>query len=302
MSTTHGEISARLDEYLNYLAVEKGASLNTLDAYSRDIRQFLEHAAARGIASITAVKAEHATAFLGELREQGLSSTSMNRKLAALRGFFKYLLREARLEENPLARIRIGRSWMRLPGTLSREEMETLLDQPAVATPSGIRDRAILELLYATGIRVSELTTLTLNRINRQMGFLVTVGKGRKERIVPVGQSALDWLGRYIDQVRPLFLKKKTSNVLILNRSGEGFSRQGLWKLIKKYAKMAGLERKVHPHTFRHSFATHLLEGGADLRSVQVMLGHADIATTQIYTHVTRERLKEIHQKYHPRG
>jgi integrase/recombinase XerD len=191
---------------------------------------------------------------------------------------------------------------MRLPGTLSREEMETLLDQPVEATPAGIRDKAILELLYATGIRVSELTTLTLNRVNRQMGFLVTVGKGRKERIVPVGQSALEWLARYIDQIRPAFLKRKTSNVLFLNRSGEGFSRQGLWKLIKKYARMSGLERKVHPHTFRHSFATHLLEGGADLRSVQVMLGHTDISTTQIYTHVTRDRLKEIHKKYHPRG
>jgi integrase/recombinase XerD len=296
------EDSARVDEYLNFLAVERGASLNTLEAYSRDIRQFLEFAAARGVSSVVEVKAEHATAFLGELREQGLSSTSMNRKLAAIRGFFKYLLREARLEENPLARIQIARTWMRLPGTLSREEMDTLLDKPVVATPAGIRDKAILELLYATGIRVSELTTLTLNRVNRQMGFLVTVGKGRKERIVPVGQSALEWLGRYIDQVRPGFLKKRTSTVLFLNRSGEGFSRQGLWKLIKKYARMAGLERKVHPHTFRHSFATHLLEGGADLRSVQVMLGHTDIATTQIYTHVTRDRLKEIHKKYHPRG
>jgi integrase/recombinase XerD len=226
----------------------------------------------------------------------------MNRKLAAIRGFYKYLLREARLEENPLARVQIARTWMRLPGTLSREEMETLLGQPAEATPAGIRDRAILELLYASGIRVSELATLTLNRVNRQMGFLVTVGKGRKERIVPVGRSALQWLARYIEQARPVFLKKRTSSVLFLNRSGEGFTRQGLWKLIKKYARMANLERKVHPHTFRHSFATHLLEGGADLRSVQVMLGHADIATTQIYTHVTRDRLKEIHKKFHPRG
>jgi integrase/recombinase XerD len=293
---------AQVDEYLNFLAVERGASLNTLEAYSRDIRQFLEYATAGGISSVAEVRSEHATAYLGELREQGLSSSSMNRKLAAIRGFFKYLLRESRLQENPLARIKIGRTWMRLPGTLSREEMETLLDQPVDATPAGIRDRAVLELLYATGIRVSELTSLTLNRVNRQMGFLVTVGKGRKERIVPVGQSALQWLGRYINDVRPLFLKKRTSNVLILNRSGEAFSRQGLWKLIKKYAKMAGLERRVHPHTFRHSFATHLLEGGADLRSVQVMLGHADIATTQVYTHVTRERLKEIHRKFHPRG
>jgi integrase/recombinase XerD len=149
---------------------------------------------------------------------------------------------------------------------------------------------------------VTELATLTLNRVNRQMGFLVTVGKGGKERIVPVGRSALQCLARYIEQARPAFLKKRTSSVLFLNRSGEGFTRQGLWKLIKKYARMANLERKVHPHTFRHSFATHLLEGGADLRSVQVMLGHADISTTQIYTHVTRDRLKEIHKKFHPRG
>jgi integrase/recombinase XerD len=302
MPATIRNDSNRVDEYLNFLAVERGASLNTLEAYSRDIHQFLAFAEAAGAVSILEVKAEHATAFLGELRGQGLSSTSLNRKLAAIRGIFKYLLREARLEENPLARIKIGRTWMRLPGTLSREEMECLLEKPTDATPAGIRDRAILEVLYASGIRVSELATLTLNRVNRQMGFLVTVGKGRKERIVPVGQSALQWLARYIDQVRPSLLKKKTSNTLFLNRSGAGFTRQGLWKLIKKYARMSGLEKKVHPHTFRHSFATHLLEGGADLRSVQVMLGHTDISTTQIYTHVTRERLKEIHKKYHPRG
>ncbi len=294
--------STLVEEYLHFLAVERGSSLNTLEAYSRDIRQFLEFAEASGVASSLAVNPEHVTAFLGELRGQGLSSASVNRKLAAIRGFYKYLLREARVEENPLARVETARTWMRLPGTLSRDEMETLLAQPPEATPAGVRDRAMLELLYATGIRVSELATLTLNRVNRQMGFLVTVGKGRKERIVPVGQSALGWLGRYIEQARPAFLKKKTSTALFLNRSGERFTRQGLWKLIKKYAKMAGLERKVHPHTFRHSFATHLLEGGADLRSVQVMLGHTDISTTQIYTHVTRERLKEIHRKYHPRG
>jgi integrase/recombinase XerD len=291
-----------VDEYLNFLAVERGASLNTLDAYSRDIHQFLDFAAAGGVSSPLAVKPGNVTSFLGELRDQGLSSTSMNRKLAAIRGFYKYLLREARLEENPLARVQIARTWMRLPGTLSREEMETLLGQPADATPAGIRDRAILEVLYASGIRVTELATLTLNRVNRQMGFLVTVGKGGKERIVPVGRSALQCLGRYIEKARPAFLKKRMSSVLFLNRSGEGFTRQGLWKLIKKYARMANLERKVHPHTFRHSFATHLLEGGADLRSVQVMLGHADISTTQIYTHVTRDRLKEIHKKFHPRG
>lgn len=294
--------STLVDEYLNFLAVERGASLNTLDAYSRDIRQFLDFAKAEGVSSPVVVGPEHVTAFLVTLRERGLSSTSLNRKLAAVRGFYKYHLREARLEKNPLARVEIGRTWMQLPGTLSREEMEALLDKPPGATPAGVRDRAILELLYASGIRVSELAGLTLNRVNRQMGFLVPMGKGRKERIVPVGRSALEWLGLYIEQARPVFMKKRTSNVLFLNRSGEAFSRQGLWKLIKKYAKMAGLERKVHPHTFRHSFATHLLEGGADLRSVQIMLGHEDITTTQIYTHVTRDRLKEIHKKFHPRG
>jgi len=294
--------AALIEEYLHFLAVERGASLNTLEAYSRDIGRFLEFAGASGVPSPLAVNPEHVTAYLGALRGQGLSPASVNRKLAAIRGFYKYLLREARVEENPLARVETARTWMRLPGALSRDEMESLLAQPAEASPSGIRDRAILELLYATGIRVSELATLTLNRLNRQMGFLVAVGKGRKERIVPVGQSALGWLGRYIEQARPVFLKKKTSNALFLNRSGEGFTRQGLWKLIKKYAKMAGLERKVHPHTFRHSFATHLLEGGADLRSVQIMLGHADISTTQIYTHVSRERLKEVHKRFHPRG
>ncbi len=294
--------AALVEEYLHFLAVERGASLNTLEAYSRDIGRFLEYAGASGVPSPLAVNPEHVTAYLGALRGQGLSPASVNRKLAAIRGFYRYLLREARVEENPLARVETARTWMRLPGALSRDEMESLLAQPAEASPSGIRDRAILELLYATGIRVSELATLTLNRLNRQMGFLVAVGKGRKERIVPVGQSALGWLGRYIEQARPVFLKKKTSNALFLNRSGEGFTRQGLWKLIKKYAKMAGLERKVHPHTFRHSFATHLLEGGADLRSVQIMLGHADISTTQIYTHVSRERLKEVHKRFHPRG
>ena len=294
--------AALVEEYLHFLAVERGASLNTLEAYSRDIGRFLEYAGASGVPSPLAVNPEHVTAYLGALRGQGLSPASVNRKLAAIRGFYRYLLREARVEENPLARVETARTWMRLPGALSRDEMESLLAQPAEASPSGIRDRAILELLYATGIRVSELATLTLNRLNRQMGFLVAVGKGRKERIVPVGQSALGWLGRYIEQARPVFLKKKTSNTLFLNRSGEGFTRQGLWKLIKKYAKMAGLERKVHPHTFRHSFATHLLEGGADLRSVQVMLGHADISTTQIYTHVTNERLRQAFRQAHPRA
>ncbi|MBE9547094.1 MAG: tyrosine recombinase, partial [Proteobacteria bacterium] len=203
---------------------------------------------------------------------------------------------------NPVANIELARVWMRLPDTLSRNEMDILLEQPDTKTSLGMRDKAMLELMYATGIRVSELISLTINSINWQVGYLVTMGKGKKERIVPIGKSALDCLCQYIENVRSEFLKGNRTSTLFLNRSGNGLTRQGFWKNIKKYANKAGLQKKVHPHTFRHSFATHLLEGGADPRSVQVMLGHADISTTQIYTHITRERLKDIHKRYHPRG
>ena len=205
-------------------------------------------------------------------------------------------------EDTPVADIGLARVWMHLPDVLSREEISLLLMQPGLATPAAIRDAAMLELIYATGIRVSELTGLTLNSINWQVGYLVAMGKGGKERIVPLGRAAYDQVKRYIEGARPLLLKNHPSDILFLNRLGKGMTRQGFWKIVKKYAAKANMKKKVHPHTFRHSFATHLLEGGADLRSVQMMLGHADISTTQIYTHVTRERLKEIHRKYHPRG
>jgi integrase/recombinase XerD len=180
--------------------------------------------------------------------------------------------------------------------------MKIILAQPGDKTPAALRDTAMLELLYATGIRVSELINLTMNSINWQVGFLTVMGKGSKERIVPIGKTAYDCVREYVDKARPQLMQKKNTEVLFLNRFGGKFSRQGFWKLVIRYAAKAGLQKKVHPHTFRHSFASHLLEGGADLRTVQVMLGHADISTTQIYTHITRDRLKEIHQKYHPRG
>ena len=191
---------------------------------------------------------------------------------------------------------------MHLPDILNREEMATLLRQPGTKTPLAVRDTAVLELLYATGIRVSELISLSMSNINWQAGYLVVVGKGNKERIVPIGRTAFDCLNRYITDSRHKLSKGRSVNTLFLNRSGTGLTRQGLWKIVKKYVKKGGLHKRVYPHTFRHSFATHLLEGGADLRSVQVMLGHADISTTQIYTHITRERLREVHRKYHPRG
>jgi integrase/recombinase XerD len=212
------------------------------------------------------------------------------------------LLREKRIDANPLANIGLAKVWARLPDTLNKEEMNLLLAQPGMKNTAAIRDSAMMELMYATGIRVSEIIALTMNSINWQVGYLVVMGKGGKERIVPIGRSAYNCLCEYVNQERPKFIKGQKTNILFLNRSGSGLTRQGFWKIVRRYVLRAGLNKRVHPHTFRHSFASHLLEGGADLRSVQIMLGHADIATTQIYTHITRERLKSIHKRYHPRG
>jgi integrase/recombinase XerD len=291
-----------IDEYINYLLIEKGCSPHTIEAYSRDLRNFMAHIRAGGSSQMQQVTPEMVLSHLAEQREKGLCSKSVNRSLAAVRGFYKFLIREGRLDRNPLANIEMAKGWMHLPDTLSREEMNRLLEQPDLAGAVAQRDKAMLELLYASGIRVSELIGLAMNSINWQVGYLLVMGKGGKERIVPVGRCAYDALNRYVENARPSLLKKKQNNMLFLNKSGEGFTRQGFWKVVKKYAERVGLKQKVHPHTFRHSFATHLVEGGADLRSVQMMLGHADISTTQIYTHITRQRLKDIHRKYHPRG
>jgi integrase/recombinase XerD len=291
-----------IDEYLNYLAVEKGASRNTIDGYSRDLNRYAGYLGERGIREIDGIGAEDVISFLASLQGEGLAANSVNRTLAAIRGFYKHLLREKKVEHTPVAHIELAKVWMRLPNVLSREEMSLLLAQPGAATPSDCRDGAMLELVYATGIRVSELIGLTVNSINWQVGYLVAMGKGEKERIIPVGRTAYDRVKRYLEGARPLLLKGSPSDRLFLNRSGKGLTRQGFWKIVKRHAAKVDLGKKVHPHTFRHSFASHLLEGGADLRSVQIMLGHADISTTQIYTHVTRSHLQEIHRKYHPRG
>jgi len=291
-----------LNRYHRYLLIEKGASGNTLEAYGRDLKRYLTFLDQKGISDARSVAPQTVVDFLVQIKSEGLSANSMNRALAALRGFYNYLLQERFLEESPLTHIELAKVWMRLPDTVSQEEMNRILSGPDNSTPSGLRDRAMLELLYATGLRVSELISLSMNSINWQVGFLAVMGKGGKERVVPVGRTAYDAVRRYVDEARPKFVRSKTTEVLFLNRFGRAFTRQGLWKIIVGYAQKAGLQKNVHPHTFRHSFASHLLEGGADLRAVQVMLGHSDISTTQIYTHVTRERLKEIHRKYHPRG
>jgi integrase/recombinase XerD len=290
------------NRYIRYLLIEKGVADNTLEAYGRDLNRHCAFLESRGMDDFQMVTAQVMIEYLVRIKDEGLSANSMNRSLAALRGFYHYLLDQKAISETPLANIELAKVWMRLPDTLSKEEMNVILKQPGDQTPATMRDSAMLELLYATGLRVSELISLTMNSINWQVGFLMVMGKGSKQRVVPIGKTAYDCVRRYVDEARPIMLKEKNTDVLFLNRFGGALSRQGLWKIILLYAKKAGLKKNIHPHTFRHSFASHLLEGGADLRTVQVMLGHADIATTQIYTHVTRERLKEIHSKYHPRG
>jgi integrase/recombinase XerD len=291
-----------LDKYLNHLLIERGISQNTLEAYGRDLSRFMLIVQEQGLRDLRQVVPSVVIEYLVRVKNEGLSANSMNRSLAALRSFYKFLLREKLIDETPLANIDLAKVWMRLPDTISKEEMNLILAQPGGETAVARRDSAMLELLYATGIRVSELTGLMMNSINWQVGFLVVMGKGSKERIVPVGKKAYDCTKLYIEQARPQLMCNRSTDVLFLNRFGNKFTRQGVWKIIAGYAQKSGLLKKVHPHTFRHSFASHLLEGGADLRTVQVMLGHADISTTQIYTHITRDRLKEIHKKFHPRG
>ena len=291
-----------LATYLDYLTVERGASPHTLDAYRRDLRRFIGFMTERGREDIGTVTPEDVLAFIAYLRGFDLSANSVNRSLAAIRGFYRFLSKERKTLASPVDRLATGKTWMLLPNVLSIQDIDRLLAQPGMNSPAAMRDSAILEMLYATGLRVTELIELTVHGIDWQAGFVVVMGKGRKERVTPMSRTAYDLLRRYVEEARGALLKGRMSNSLFVNKSGGKFTRQGLWKLVKKYARAAGMEEKVHPHTFRHTYATHLLEGGADLRAVQVMLGHADIATTQIYMHITRDRLKSVHKRFHPRG
>ena len=293
----------QVDAFLDFIAVEKGVSRNTLEAYGRDLNRFIVYLQEKeSVRDIQGITSDHVIAHIGDLRSRGLNSRSVNRAVAAIRGLFRYLLTEELIEENPVSDIVSGKELVHLPHTLTREEMDLLLKEPDDTTLLGLRNRAMMEFMYATGVRVTELISMTLNQLNRQVGFVLVRGKGDKERIVPVGRSALHHIQQYLEKARPKLLKGSRTDILFLNRSGKGLTRQGFWKIVREYARRAGIQKRIHPHVFRHTFATHLLEGGADLRSVQIMLGHADISTTQVYTHVTRERLKEIHRKYHPRG
>lgn len=297
------DIDAQLIQgFLDHIVVERGLSHNTSLSYSRDLLKFSSFCQKHGIA-ITQAVPDDISSFLKSLREGGLSVGSYTRALIALRSFYKYLLKKKMVSSSPCATIDIPKAHKKLPEFLLYEEVECLLSAPGVDSRLGLRDKAMLETLYATGLRVSELINLRLNDINLQGGYITAFGKGSKERLVPIGESAMHWLQRYMEEARPSLLKGKANGSLFLTIRGSRMTRQNFWALMKVYALKSGVEkRKIKPHIIRHSFATHLLERGADLRIVQAMLGHADISTTQIYTHITNERLKNLHKKKHPRG
>jgi len=290
-----------LDRFYQYMVVERRLADNTVESYSRDLGRFLEHHEGLGLPFADANRLELLT-FLNNQREQGLSARSLARMLSSIKTFFYFLVSERLIEKNPFFDMQSPRVGGKLPTVLSRSEVVALLNAPDCDTPFGMRDKAMLEVLYATGVRVSELLSLGFNTINMDAGFVIVIGKGSKERIVPLGMEAITRVRNYIEAGRPRLLGAAKCALLFLNRNGSGLSRQGFWKLVKKYCLVAGIVKDVSPHTLRHSFATHLLEGGADLRSVQVMLGHADIVTTQIYTHIAQDSLRKLHDKYHPRG
>jgi integrase/recombinase XerD len=291
-----------LDQFLHYLTVERGLSDNTIEAYRHDVGRFLSHLREKGIHSFSEVNRDHLRIFLGGLRRQQLSARSIARNQAALRTFFRFLVLEGTVERNPAEDLESPKTATPLPEILSPNEVERLLEQPDRGTPLGIRDRAMIEVLYATGARVSELVGLSTDQVNLEAGYALIYGKGSKERIVPLGSEAIQWITRYLQGARKDLLRAGENPVLFVGRTGKGMSRQQFWKRIRAYGQRAGIRKRMTPHLLRHSFASHLLERGADLRSVQMMLGHVDISTTQIYTHVTGERLKKVHQKYHPRG
>jgi integrase/recombinase XerD len=290
----HGHVTA----FLNFCRVEKGLSSNSLDAYSADLSRFAHFfGESAELPSVDQVRV-----YLDGLTQSGLSSRSVARHLTTLRGFYTFLLREGAVAADPTEHLGSPRQWRTIPKFLNLEEIEALTQAPDVARPTGLRDRAMLELLYATGLRVSELCRLGIHDLDCNLQYLRATGKGNKQRLVPVGTAAIQAVESYRDNARPVLLKGKASRYLFVTARGGCLTRQAFWKLLAGYGRQAGIFRGLTPHVLRHSFATHLLEGGADLRSVQVMLGHSDISTTQIYTHVMRSRLRDTVQKHHPRA
>jgi len=287
--------------FLSYLSAERGLARNTVAAYRDDLGTYLEFIAGQKIDTLSKTSRGEVTAFMLSQKEKGISPNSIARRLAAIKTFYRFLVRERILKNDPTGLIDTPKLWKKVPDTLSTNEVDALLAQPNIRKNQGIRDKAILETFYATGMRVSEVCGLKTENVNLEVGFLRCIGKGNKERIIPLGKKAIAAITRYISSSRPRLLKQKECEYLFVSRSGKRISRQSLWKLIKQYARLARIKKPIKPHILRHSFATHLLERGADLRSVQEMLGHSNISTTQIYTHISKDRLKSIHRSFHPR-
>lgn len=293
----------QIEDFLHYIIVEKGLAENTIESYRRDLTKYTQYLInVEQLSSLDDVNRIVIMNYLYFLREQGRASTTIARTIASIRSFHQFLLREKETTGDPSVHIETPKQDRRLPKVLSFHEVESLLAAPNGNTPFDYRNKAMLELLYATGMRVSELCSLKLQDIHLSMGFIRCVGKGSKERIIPIGTVSNDALNKYIYFARPSLVKKKNHDFVFVNHHGESLSRQGFWKILKKISKEAHIDKELTPHTLRHSFATHLLENGADLRAVQEMLGHVDISTTQIYTHVTKTRLKEVYSNFHPRA
>ncbi|WP_338156655.1 site-specific tyrosine recombinase XerD [Ligilactobacillus salivarius] len=291
-----------LMDYLHYLKVERGLSENTINSYGIDLKLFLEYLRENEIPSFKQVNKEVIVNYMQSEKNNNKANSSILRSVSSLRKFFQYLAQEKIIEKDPMLLIDTPKKKQHLPQVLTKEEVEKLLRSPNTGQVLGLRDRAMLELIYATGLRISEIINLKLEDLHLTMGTLQTLGKGHKERIVPVGDEAIKWVNRYLEEARPKLLKQKRSNYLFLNFHGNNLTRQGVWKNLKAEVRKAGIQKNITPHTLRHSFATHILENGADLRIVQELLGHADISTTQIYTHLSNKQLADIYNRAHPRA
>lgn len=297
------EMYDQIEDYLHYLTIERGLSMNTRSSYERDLKQYYQFVVNQQIENWQQVDRYLILAFLEKLKKENKSTATITRMISSLRRFHQFLRQERYTDHDPMQHIDTPKKAQKLPDTLSLKEVERLIDTPDTRKVLGIRDRAILEVLYATGLRVSELIQLQLSDIHLNMALLQTVGKGDKERIVPLGDLAIHWIEVYLSDARPILVKKNPSETaLFVNNHGKKMTRQGIWKNLKAIVRAAGINKTVTPHTLRHSFATHLLENGADLRTVQELLGHADISTTQIYTHITKKRMTDVYKQYFPRA
>lgn len=296
-------MTGRMQLFLEYLTVELGLSANTRQAYERDLRLFCKTLGFKNSDALVNVSREQITGYMTQLKEKGLAAATIARKLAAIKAFYRFMTAEGYMDTNPAEVVEAGTKGIKLPRVLSEDEVVRLLNQPDITTAEGFRDRTMLEVLYATGMRVSELINLTLERVDLNMKYIIAFGKGSKERIVPLGSVAAEFLQQYLEKVRPkLTHEDRNTNIVFLAFGGHELTRQRFWQIIRAYGRKANINKALTPHILRHSFATHLLDNGADLRSVQELLGHSDISTTQIYTHLTNKRLRDIYAKAHPRA